>query len=318
MPAIVFAAWMLPGAPVRAAGFDFANQPNDAPIEVTSEQGLEWSQDGQRITARGNAKAVRGGVTVLADTLIAFYTQANSQTQVSRLEAYGHVTIKTPTEEATGTEAIYDVSAATMNLKGAPAKIVTATDIITARDGIEYNENTRVAVARGDALDIRQDKRIRADVLTATFAAPEADGKASGIKLTPPNGAAKPDPKKTADKKGAGKKDDQGGKMSLEKAHATGHVVVTSPTDVATGDEGDYNIKTGIVTLSGSVKITRGDNQLNGGYALFNMNTGVSNILAAAPGSSGKGRVEGLFMPQKGGAGGLPSGKGAQDKSKGQ
>lgn len=302
---VALAAVLLTGVP--AAGFDFANQPNDAPIEVTAEQGLEWSQDGQRITARGKARAVRGGVTVTADLLIAHYTQANSQTQVSRLEAHGNVTIRTATEEATGSLAIYDVTAATMTLKGAPARIVTATDTITARDGIDYNENTRIAVARGDALDIHGDKRIRADVLTATFSA--ADTPAKPVKpATPAKPGARP----------AGKEDPQAGKMALEKAHAVGGVVITSPTDVATGDVGDYDAKSGIVTLSGSVKITRGANQLNGGYALFNMNTGISNILASAPGTKGKGRVEGLFSPQKDGAGALPlgsaQGKNAQGK----
>ena len=305
---IALAAVLLTGVPVRAAGFDFANQPNDAPIEVTAEQGLEWSQDGQRITARGKARAVRGGVTVTADVLIAHYIQANSQTQVSRLEAHGNVTIKTATEEATGSLAIYDVTAATMTLKGAPARIVTATDTITARDGIEYNENTRIAVARGDALDIHGDKRIRADVLTATFTAAEAPP-VKPVKPVKPATPAKPAAG------AAGKEDPQAGKMALEKAHAVGGVVITSPTDVASGDVGDYDAKSGIVTLSGSVKITRGANQLNGGYALFNMNTGVSNILASAPGTKGKGRVEGLFSPQKDGAGASPLGKGnAQGK----
>lgn len=279
VPAAALAVAALLSAPAAAAGFDFANQPNDTPIEVTAEQGLEWSQDGQRITARGAARAVRGNVTVLGDTLIAFYRQVNGQTEISRLEAHGNVTIKTPTENATGTLAVYDVPAATMTLKGGPAKIVTATDTITAKNDIQYNETTKVAVARGDALAIRADKRIRADVLTARFA------------------------------------EDKDGKMALNKANADGGVVVTSPTEVATGDKGDYDAKTGIVTLTGSVKITRGDNQLNGGYAQFNMNTGVSNIMAGPPGTKSKGRVEGLFTPDKSGEGGLPIGK---SKGRGQ
>lgn len=306
----VLAALMQPVPGALAAGFDFANQPNDAPIEVTAEQGLEWSQDGQRITARGKARAVRGGVTVIADLLVAHYTQVDSQTQISRLEAHGNVTIKTPTEEASGSQAIYDVPSATMTLKGAPARIVTATDTITARDGIEYNENTRVAVARGDALDIRGDKRIRADVLTATFAAPPEPAAKAAPPTKPVKPGAKPAAAQKPAAKSAAKDDPQNSKMSLEKAHAQGGVVITSPTDIASGDVGDYDAKSGIVTLSGSVKITRGDNQLNGGYALFNMNTGVSSILASAPGTKGKGQqVQGLFSPQKGGSA-LPFSKG--------
>lgn len=275
LPVLAAATTVLLAAPALAAGLDFASQPGDAPIEVTADQGLEWSQDNQRITARGAAKAVRGEVTVLGDTLVANYREVNGQNEVSRLEAHGNVSIKSANETATGTVAIYDVPSTTMTLKGAPAKIVTATDAITAKDGITYNETTGIAVAKGDALAIREDKRIRADVLTATFAK------------------------------------DKDGKMALNKANAEGHVVVTTPTEIASGDKGDYDAKTGIATLTGSVKITRGENQLNGGYAWVDMNTGRSRITAGPPGSKGPEKVQMLVVPEsKDGSAGLPGAKG--------
>ena len=43
------------------------------PVEVTSDDGMEWRQNEQVIIAKGNAKAVRGDVTVTADRLIAHY-----------------------------------------------------------------------------------------------------------------------------------------------------------------------------------------------------------------------------------------------------
>ncbi len=43
------------------------------PVEVTSRDGMEWRQDEQVIIAKGDAKAVRGTVTVTADQLIAHY-----------------------------------------------------------------------------------------------------------------------------------------------------------------------------------------------------------------------------------------------------
>lgn len=275
LPVLAAATAIMLAAPVLAAGLDFASQPGDAPIEVTADQGLEWSQDHQRITARGAAKAVRGEVTVLGDTLVAHYREVNGQNEVSRLEAHGAVTIRSPNETATGTLAIYDVPASTMTLKGAPAKIVTATDSIVAKDSITYNETTGIAVAKGDALAIREDKRIRADVLTATFAK------------------------------------DKDGKMALNKANAEGHVVIVTPTEIATGDTGDYDAKTGIATLTGSVKITRGDNQINGGHAWVDMNTGRSRVTAGPPGSKGPERVQVLVVPESKESGaGLPVGKG--------
>ncbi len=49
--------------------------------------------------------------------------------------------------------------------------------------------------------------------------------------------------------------------------------------------------------LFGAVKITRGQNQLNGGYAEVNLATGVSRLLAAPPGGVAEGRVRGLLVP---------------------
>ena len=43
------------------------------PIDITARDGIEWRQAEQQVIARGDARAVRGGVTVTADRLIAWY-----------------------------------------------------------------------------------------------------------------------------------------------------------------------------------------------------------------------------------------------------
>ena len=43
------------------------------PIDVTSRDGMEWRQNEMEVIARGDARAVRGNVTVVADVLIARY-----------------------------------------------------------------------------------------------------------------------------------------------------------------------------------------------------------------------------------------------------
>ena len=67
---------------------------------------------------------------------------------------------------------------------------------------------------------------------------------------------------------------------------------ITTRQDVIRSTEGVYDLKSGIVTLTGSVKITRGRNQLNGDYAEVNLNTGKSRIVNRG----GKG-VRGLLIP---------------------
>jgi lipopolysaccharide export system protein LptA len=144
-------------------------------------------------------------------------------------------------------------------------RLTTPTDVVTARDSLEYWEQRQQAVARGNAIAVRDDKRIQADVLVADFA-------------------------ENAQKQ-----------MAIQRSHAYDHVILTTPREVVTGDRGDYNVETGIVTVTGSVKMTRDENQLNGGYAVVNLNTGISRVFPNPPGTAASGdqRVKALFMPQQ-------------------
>ena len=63
---------------------------------------------------------------------------------------------------------------------------------------------------------------------------------------------------------------------------------------MVTGDEGVYNPITQQATVLGNVKVTRGDNQLDGARAEVDMQTGISRLFAAP-----NQKVRGLFTPQK-------------------
>ena len=81
--------------------------------------------------------------------------------------------------------------------------------------------------------------------------------------------------------------------------------MITTPTEVATADRGIYNHKSGIAQLVGSVRLTRGDNQLNGDRAEVNLKTGVSRLLATR---GRDGRVRVLVVPGGDVGGGLSKG----------
>ena len=89
--AVLLAGW----ASLWAAGGAQAQSMNlgsgdDTPIEIFADNGIEWQQDNLVFLAKGNARAVRGGVTVLADQLAAFYTErADGTTDIYRLDADG-------------------------------------------------------------------------------------------------------------------------------------------------------------------------------------------------------------------------------------
>jgi lipopolysaccharide export system protein LptA len=294
------ALWLAAGAwaavaPIAAAqSLDLGNPPAGAaplPVQITSSGGIQGVQSAQTVTATGDAKAVRGQVTVTADRLVAHYRkkagaaaapaataaspadaldQGNSE--IYELDAIGHVHIFTPTDNAYGDLAVYHLDADVLVLTGAHIKLTTPHDVITARDSVEYYSATRKAVARGNALIVADDGRsIAADTLVGYLDA------------GPPGNTPAPA------KPGA---DDLTQAGQLRKVDAIGHVVIHTATDTATGDRGVYFPKTGQARLGGDVHIIRGPNELTGADALFNTKTGVATLLAR-PGH----QVAGTIVP---------------------
>jgi lipopolysaccharide export system protein LptA len=273
-------------APAAPAGDDigFSRGSASNPLDVTADQGIEFSKDAKEIIARVNAKAVRANTTVTADTLTAYYRDkkvpdgvpppapadkpndgsGTGGSEVWRVTADGNVDIFTPTQHAYGDHADYNIDDAVVVLTGDHLKMTTPQDIVTARDTLEYWENKHQAVARGNAVAIApaKNQRIQADTLVADFG------------------------------------ENKQKQMVIQVAHGYDHVVLTTATDVVTGDRADYVVETGIVTVTGSVKINRGGNQFDGNYAVVNLNTGISKLLSAPAGKPADRQVRGLFVPQ--------------------
>ncbi|KIL99761.1 hypothetical protein CCC_03933 [Paramagnetospirillum magnetotacticum MS-1] len=281
----------LPGLSL-AQGFEMSKS-GDQQIQVYADNGIEWHSEELRVIARGNAHAIRGNMTVDADVLTAHYRKGPKGDEIWRLDADGNVVIRSPNDTATGHKAIYDLDKSIFVLKGTPAKLVTPTDTFTATDSLEYWELTKMAVLRGDAVAVQEGgKTLKGDVLTAHFKDKEKD------KPAPARPGAKP---QSGTSSGAAAGSGDGGGLELQRADAYGHVVIISSSETVTGDRGDYNAETGIATVSGSVKISReGGNQLEGGWAHVNLNTGVSKLFPTAAGAAESGqRVQGVFIPQK-------------------
>ncbi len=261
-------------------GFDMARG-GDGEIQVYADNGIEWHSDELRVIARGNAKAVRGEMTLTADTLTAYYRQGpTGSSEIWRIDADGNVIAANTTDTATGDKGTYDLDKAILVLRGKPAKLTTPTQMFTADDQLEYHELAHMAVLRGNAVADRVDKgnKLQADILVAHF-----KDKSQG-------GGTKAKPGGTAD----------GSSMDLKNADAYNHVVLTTPQETVTGDRGDYNMDSGIATISGAVTIKRETNVLTGGYANVDLNTGISKLFGGTPGGDNNGkRVSGTFIPEK-------------------
>ena len=251
------------GAPAAAQGLK-GLQSGDQPLEINAEEGIEWRRDEQLYVARGNAEAIRGELTVFADVMTAHYSKNQAgDTDIDRIDVEGNVRIVSPTETVYGDRGAYDVPNGVLVLVGDNLRLIGKIDTITARDSLEYWELKNMAVARGDAMAVREDKRIQADVLSAHFAP------------------------------------DSGDEMVLTRIDAFGNVRIATATEFARGDLGVYYVDREFATLTGAVKITREENQMNGEYAEIDMKTGVSRLLAGAPGTKTKTRVQGLIVPKR-------------------
>ena len=277
-----------------AQGLSLGNVSEDRPIEISADGGIEWQQDAQIYIARGNAKAKRGTTEVYADTLTAHYRPSKGtggETEIYRLNADGHVTIKGERQTVVGDQAVYDVDQQIGIVTGKTLKMTTATDVVTARDSLEWYDQKQVAVARGDAVAVRDTKRIRADVLTAHMTK-EKPQPAAGKPEKPATTMAKP--RNSATPLG---NTDEGSKIS--RVDAQGNVLVSTETDVGQGDFGVYNADSGIATLLGNVTVTRGPNAIRGQYAVMDLNNNISRMMAA-PATAGTPPtpVQGLFVRQ--------------------
>ncbi len=275
-------------------------QRDQGTLEVTADHDLEWLQQDHAYVARGNAVAKRGTVTLMGDTLIAFYRPVSgppgappkptasakpgaapnagfdtSTTEIWRVVAEGNVHVISVDRDAWGDRAEYDKDKSVIVLTGRNLKASTLTDVVTARDALEYWDALEIAVARGNAKIVKVDgDTLEADVIAGHFV-------------------------KNAQNQSA-----------LKTIEGKGHVVLTTQTDVVHGDEGTYDLPAQRTVMFGNVRATRGDNALEGASADVNMITGISQVYPA-PGQ----RVRGLFVRQQPLGGAQPSDRKKAGKS---
>lgn len=287
-PVLLALLAVLASPPARAQPIDMSS---GGPVDVTARDGFEWHENDQTVTASGDARAVRGNVTVLADRLVAHYRKKAAAAQpvaatpgdsdsgsneIYRLDAVGHVRIVTPTDEAVGDLAVYDIDQAVLVMTGKALRLTTPQYVMTARDSLEYWSQLHMAVGRGNAVVVAADgRRLSADVLVGyTTQVPTAGSPAPASAAPPPAGA------------------DAAGK--LERAEAFGNVEVRTATDTVRGDRGVYVTDTGIARVVGNVQVIHGQNVISGPAADVNMKTGIAHVV-----SDPSRRVQGLIMPNQ-------------------
>jgi lipopolysaccharide export system protein LptA len=77
---------------------------------------------------------------------------------------------------------------------------------------------------------------------------------------------------------------------------ATGNVVLNAPSGNAQGDNGVYDVRPRLITLTGRVILTKQKNVMRGSKLTVNLVNGMAQ-LGAGPAGTGGGRVSALFSP---------------------
>ena len=245
-------------------------------VEVTADQTLEWYQDQNIYVARGNAKAVRGDLSVTGDVLTAHQREqpkdangkpvkkqsadkkSSESGDIDKMTADGHVVILKPNARITGDHAVDDIDKHVSVVTGNNLRYESDKQIVTARDSLEYWEDTKMAVARGHAIAVKGDRQVVGDVLTAEF-------------RDQPNGASQ-----------------------LYKMTAIGNVTVITKSDITRGDKAVYDAARDIAIVTGLVRITRADGtELTGDVGESDFQANQSRLM-----NDGSGRVRAL-LPAK-------------------
>jgi lipopolysaccharide export system protein LptA len=206
--------------------------------------------------------AIQNNVTVRGNELIAEYDQ--DPQNITQLIARDNVTIQTPEINARADQAVYQIPDQLLTLTGYDLRLTTPTETIMARDRMTFDRGQNRARAIGNAVINTGDTTLRADQLTGNF-----------IKKT----------------------DGDNGNLALQSVRADGNIVIRTATEVVRGQRGIYNRQDQTAEIRGKVKITRGDNQLNGDRAIVNLVSGDSRLIGGtdAGGAVDDGRVRALI-----------------------
>lgn len=263
----------------------------DAPLLVDARDGIEWYREEQMYVARGDAVATRGETKVEADVLTAHYRDKGEEqggTEIYRVEADGNVAISSNADRATGDFGVYSIDDRVMVLTGEELKYETPRDLITARDSLEYWEDYQgrpMAVARGDAM-------VESPKPGAEASAAAAEPR-QGEPQTPLGIGGGENGKRRiqADVMTAIIEPDESGQNQISRIDAYDNVRIATASEFIVADQAVYYVNEEWAILTGNVRITRGDNQLNGDAAEVDMKTGFSRLI------SNRDRVRGLLTP---------------------
>ena len=212
-------------------------------LEIEASDFLEWNQENKSYIAKGDAIVTQGEHTIKADKIIAFY-ESEENRDITRIQAAGSVKFSNVSGYGYSDSLIYEMNTQTVTLNGNENYFESEEFIAQSSNQIQFNEINGILNLQDDAMiSISQAKKIEAQWLEIELS---DDGKLTTI-------------------------------------NAEGDVKLTEEAGrIAYSSSAFYEAKNGNMTLSDSVEILDGNNQLRGDKAIINMETGYSKILAGS------------------------------------
>lgn len=148
-------------------------------------------------------------------------------------------------------------------------------------DQLDVDDKQRIATFTGNVEVAQGDTLMKTSKLLVFYAPPPPSDK----------GGAKAEPAKSTG--GAM----PGGSNQIDRLEASGKLYVRSADQVATSENGTFDMKSQIAVLIGNVVMSQGDNVARGDKLTIHMDTGIAQL-------GGSGRVKILMAPEQNGQGG--------------
>jgi lipopolysaccharide export system protein LptA len=244
-------------------------------IDLTAEGSIDWLRNENKFIAEGNAKIIRNDATIRSDRLIAhFRDKADGGSEVWRVEFHGDIQADFSGTTLTADDAAYEMDDGVFIATGRNLRMVNEDTTLTASDTIEYWDTKNMAVARGNAKMVEDDRTLRGDIVVAYSTAKKGPATAA-----------------TKSRDGGTKGEEE---TDIDRIEVFGNVRITSDKQVIRADKLVYDPNADLARLAGSVKITSGDSQFNGEFAVFDFKTETGKMTGG-----GSSRAHGLFNSKK-------------------
>jgi lipopolysaccharide export system protein LptA len=212
-------------------------------LEIEASGFLEWNQENKSYIAKGDAIATQGERTIQADEIIAFY-ESEENRDITRIQAAGSVKFSDVSGSGYSDRLHYEMNTQTVTLNGNENYFESEEFIAQSSNQIQFNELNGILNLQDDAMiSFSEARKIEAQRLEIALS---DDGNVTTI-------------------------------------NAKGDVKLTEEAGrIAYSGSAFYEAENGNMTLSDSVEILDGNNQLRGDIAIINMETGYSKILAGS------------------------------------